>query len=152
MNATISGSCACGSITYQIASETPLYTAYCHCSQCRKSSGSAFAAIAGFRASELTITAGDGLLAKYKKSDATRICFCRNCGSNLFAEKIEDSVVHLRLGTVDTQRWFKPLAHVHLASKAAWYEIPQDGLLRFDGAPPRKRIEDHIHSREATSV
>lgn len=168
MNHMLSGSCLCRAITYQITA-TPLYSAYCHCSQCRRFSGSAFAAIAGFRMSDLKVMTGAELLASYTKTaDAdvavapaegrsiggvtTRLRFCKACGSSMFAEKISEGtegLVHLRLGTVETPLSFRPQAHVHLASKAAWFEIPTDGLPRFEGAPPRDRVPSDIQSRVA---
>ncbi|MFT7409338.1 MAG: hypothetical protein ACI9GJ_001314, partial [Parasphingorhabdus sp.] len=41
----ISGSCLCGAIRYS-ASASPLFQVHCHCQDCRKNTGSAFAALA----------------------------------------------------------------------------------------------------------
>lgn len=129
------GSCLCGAVKYELRG-SPLYAAYCHCSECRKFSGSAFAALAGFRVQDLTIHTMDiGGVGAFEKSARSRMRFCLRCGSSLFVEKPDLEVVHVRLGTLDEADTIRPQAHIYVASKAAWFDLPADGLPRFSEAP-----------------
>ena len=62
---TLSGSCLCGRMTYEVA-DTFEYAMNCHCSQCRRATGSAFKPLAGTKASRLTLTSGNAQLLRYE--------------------------------------------------------------------------------------
>ena len=56
---TLIGKCLCGAVQVSIADEF-LYAGYCHCPDCRASSGSAFSAFAGIPKEKLQLTCGAG--------------------------------------------------------------------------------------------
>lgn len=141
MSNHMNGSCLCGSIRFEVLSP-PLYAGYCHCSECRKFSGSAFSAMAGVKLGDLRVADPENYLGTYRKTSMSAMKFCRNCGSSLFVEKSGYGLAHVRLGTLDSECPIKPQAHVHVASKASWYEIPQDGLPQFPGAVPQAAAPD----------
>ena len=65
--ATHHGSCLCGTIRYEIKGELgPIVL--CHCAQCRKAQGSAFAANAIVQVRDFAIVAGQDSLAAYESS------------------------------------------------------------------------------------
>lgn len=142
------GSCLCRGVCYEVA-VPPVYTAYCHCSQCRKFSGSAFSAFAGVPLQSLTITQGADLVVYYEKTPQTSLAHCVRCGSSLFARKQAAGMAHVRLGTVDCDFPFRPLAHLHVSSKASWYSIPNDGLPRFDTLPSPEILAAAIRAANA---
>ena len=39
-------------------------------------------------------------------------------------------------GNVEGDPGGRPVAHIFVASKAPWYDLPDDGLPRFDAYPP----------------
>ena len=129
------GKCLCQAVEYSV--EGPfLYAGYCHCSQCRRASGSAFNAFAGARRSSLKILRGGESIATYKKAEDSELHFCRICGSNLFSVKRNAGLVHIRMGTLIDQPAIKPMAHVFVGSKAPWDEIT-DALPQFQEGAPR---------------
>jgi len=76
----IKGSCLCGEVKYESSAE-PLMIAACHCTHCRKQSGSAFSVNIGVPADSVTIT-GDSLktyddMGASGKSVLRK--FCGNC-------------------------------------------------------------------------
>ena len=97
----IRGSCLCGAIRYEITG--PLSAAiYCHCTQCRKATGSSFATNAAVDAKDFRFVAGEELLSHFESSPGQFRKFCSGCGSPLvktYANRPE--VVRLRLGTLD---------------------------------------------------
>jgi hypothetical protein len=130
----VRGSCLCGGVRYEI--DPPLGPAlHCHCSMCRKAQGSAFRSRAAVRRASFRFVAGEDLLTRYESSPGTRRCFCRTCGSpiaSFFADAPD--VIGLPLGALDDDPGVRPALHVHVASKAPWYEIT-DALPRYATGP-----------------
>lgn len=83
----------------------------------------------------MRFTGGADLLAAYQKGPDSVMHFCARCGSSLYSRKPISGLVHLRLGTLDDPPSLYPRAHIHVASKAPWEEIGDDGLPRFDTTP-----------------
>lgn len=130
------GSCLCGCINYQVSSfEGPFM--FCHCSRCRKASGSAFASNAVIKTENLQITQGKQYLKFYKTTAGVSRSFCGECGSPIYSQKdYEPGILRLRLGTLDTplKGVIKPQAHLFVASKAEWDSIC-DNLPQFAEFP-----------------
>lgn len=122
------GSCLCGAVRYEIAGELgPIVL--CHCSKCRKASGSAFNAVTAVALRDFRLLSGRDAIAKYESSPGVRLAFCRHCGSSLYSERDSlPDLLRLRIGTLDTPVGAQPSAHIFVASKADWFEI-------HDGAP-----------------
>ena len=132
---TLIGSCVCGEITFSVEDQFA-YAGYCHCSLCRKSSGASGTAIGGVLSKYFKITKGQQHLKRYHRSADTVSCFCGLCGSTLFGEKPSINRVHIRYGALNTSPSLLPQAHMHVASKADWYEIT-DLLPQFEAFPPQ---------------
>jgi len=134
----ITGSCLCGTIRYEIRGDLgPIVI--CHCAQCRKAQGSAFAANAAVRATDFALVAGADAVAAYESSVGKKRHFCRKCGSPIISTR--DSVpgiVRLRIGTLDSPLRTKPSAHIFVASKAEWDDIC-DTLPQHAGLEPARQ-------------
>jgi hypothetical protein len=127
------GSCLCGGVHYELNAEIALVI-YCHCSQCRRATGSAFNATTMAPAKALRITSGEELLAVFESIPGKRRHFCRQCGSPIFTSVAADPEnVRLRLGTVADPPAHLQGFHIFVASKAPWYEI-RDDLKQFPGS------------------
>ncbi len=133
MEKTLRGRCLCGAVEYQVPDALE-YAGYCHCSECRRFSGSAFSAFGGIAEGNLRVVKGERHITSYRKSEDSLMCFCSVCGSSLFSRKLKTGMVHLRLGTLVDTPSMQPQAHLFTGSKASWYQI-EDGLPRFDTLP-----------------
>ena len=89
------GSCLCGEIRYEIRGPL-LGINYCHCRQCRKASGSAFAANAGVATKHFELTSGLDSLASYESSPGKKRYFCAKCGSPIYSQYASTSGTGLR--------------------------------------------------------
>jgi len=106
---------------------------YCHCSQCRRASGTAFATNASVRAERFRLVAGRDLVTEYESSPGKFRAFCARCGSPILARwAAHPDFVRIRLGTLDADPGSRPLLHVWVGSKAPWFEIT-DELPRLPG-------------------
>jgi len=120
------GSCHCRAVRFEIKGEIYGFR-HCHCRTCRKIHGTVFGSSALTSAEGFTITSGEASLERYESSPGKRRCFCRRCGSPIFAYYEDDpALVVLRLGTVDDFPAHRPMAHIWVTQKAAWYEILDD--------------------------
>lgn len=117
------GSCLCGEIRYEIRGPL-LGINYCHCSQCRKASGTAFGANAGVATEHFALTGGRECLASHESSPGKKRYFCRRCGSPVYSQHAAYSDrVYVRIGTLDDEPDRAADVHIHVASKASWYDI-----------------------------
>ena len=131
------GKCLCEGVRYEISGELgPL--GYCHCSQCRRASGSAFGANADARRDEFKWLGGEELVREYESSPDTIRAFCSRCGSPLYKRSAaKPDVVRIRLGSLEEDPGLRARVHVYVADKAPWYEIT-DALPRFEQGLPRR--------------
>lgn len=122
MTRELSGRCLCGAVRYR-ASGPVLATAVCHCDDCQRASGSAFAIIVGVRASNLRLT---GELATFEtvgtdSAERRERRFCPRCGSQVLSVLAEaPDLVALKAGTLDDRSWLSPSVEVWRASAQPW--------------------------------
>jgi hypothetical protein len=84
------------------------------------------------------LLAGRELIETYRPPGGMAKAFGRRCGSSLFGGTWPDGpAVSVRLGVLDTDSGVAPQYHSFAASTASWETLPDDGLPRYDGAPPR---------------
>jgi hypothetical protein len=92
------GGCLCGAIRYQVAGE-PVRTSICHCTQCRRQTGSALPAFAIFP--ERAFRLERGVPAGFAASARAVRQFCPSCGSPLFWREHGGAEVEIFLGSFD---------------------------------------------------
>jgi hypothetical protein len=128
------GRCSCE--TVEIAVEDGFrYAAYCHCSRCRRRSGSAFNAFGGIEAEKVRVRAGAEQLLHLLESAEGYCAHCKLCCSPLFALVRGRRFAHVQLGALAEAPTKRPDHHIQVASKAPWYEIT-DGLPQYDEFAP----------------
>ncbi|HVM99386.1 MAG TPA: GFA family protein [Caulobacteraceae bacterium] len=129
------GRCLCGAVTYEIAGALA-GVQLCHCSQCRRASGSAFAANMPVRAGNFRITAGERTLKAYESSPGKERVFCGACGSPIISRSVAaPGWVRVRAGTLDEPAATSAAFHFHTDSRAGWLPITDD-LPRYPGERP----------------
>ena len=129
---TLSGACLCGAVRYAVA-DAFRYAMNCHCSQCRRATGSAFKPFGGIEISKLEVTAGAEQLKRYG-AGADFDMHCATCGSLIYSVVRDGAYVHVTYGTLVDAPSLAPTQHIFVGSKAPWYEIADD-LPQHDGFP-----------------
>lgn len=138
---TLSGSCFCGAVRYKVA-DAFTYALNCHCSQCRRTTGSAFKPFAGIESRKLKLTKGkDDLLIVGEETGHD--AHCKRCGSLLYSIVRDGAYAHVTLGTLIDAPSIRPSAHIFVGSKALWFQIT-DKLPQFkehivDGKTNRRK-------------
>lgn len=115
-----SGECLCGAVRYRLCAEAPQAMFLCHCSRCRKETGSIHGANVFFRAGELSFERGEKLLTRYTLAGTRKQRrFCAACGSPMPLTG-DDGTIVLPAGSLDDDRNLVPTAHIFCASEASW--------------------------------
>jgi hypothetical protein len=117
----LAGKCLCGAVEYEVRDEFE-YALNCHCSQCRRATGSAFKPFGGIPSEKLRLTRGEQNLLIYG-GDAAHDVHCRTCGSLLYSALDHGAKVHVTYGTLIDSPTLLPTAHIFVGSKAAWHVI-----------------------------
>ena len=131
----IIGQCECGRIHYEVDADITDFS-HCHCSQCRRLHGAAYATFAGVSRDKFRYVSGEADLKIYASSETSDRVFCAECGSNILVDfKPEPETLYLCMGTVDDNPACPPGYHQFVGSKAAWHEITDD-LKQYDLWPP----------------
>ncbi len=128
------GECLCGACRYVITGQKPSAMFFCHCSRCRKETGTVHGANVFFNDALLIWQKGENNVA-YFKLEGTRKqrAFCKTCGSPMPRKEGESHVV-LPAGTLDDDAFLEPTAHIFYASRSSWEDKIVD-LKRFDALP-----------------
>jgi hypothetical protein len=120
----LTGGCLCGAVRYTVADEF-LYAANCHCSDCRRATGSAFKPFAGIEREKLVLTKGEDELNLFG-DDVGHDVHCKRCGSLLYSVVRDGAFVHVAMGTLIDDPTIRPREHIFVGSKAPWYTISDD--------------------------
>jgi hypothetical protein len=128
----LTGRCLCGAVGYEVAGTLgPI--ACCHCVECRRASGAAFATNANVKRAEHRFTQGAEAIVEYESSPGKVRAFCGKCGSPLYSRTAkEPDVLRIRLGTLDQDPGGRPRLHVWTAEQAPWCPQLADDLPRIE--------------------
>ncbi len=111
------------------------YAFYCHCSRCRRRTGTACAAIGGIELEKVCVVSGSGQLVKLGESADGYRCLCGACFSPLYDLPRGSRFAHVQLGALADAPSRTPDHHIQVASKAPWHSIT-DALPQFAEFPP----------------
>lgn len=132
----LTGGCSCSAIRYEVAL-FPLLLYTCNCTDCQRTSGSAFALNMPIATSGFRLTQGEPkgwCRASPSGADVTS-WFCADCGARLYGERQgRPDTMNLRAGTLDDTTWLAPVAHMFRRSAQGWVH-PADGAECFDIGP-----------------
>ncbi len=123
-NRMLAGKCLCGAGQYAVADEF-IYAANCHCSNCRRTTGSAFKPFAGIERERLSLTKGEDNLLTFGE-ETGHDAHCKTCGSLLYSVVRDGAFVHVAMGTLVDEPAIRPTQHIFVGSKAKWFTIADD--------------------------
>jgi hypothetical protein len=123
----IVGGCLCGKVRYS-ASGDPAFVGICHCRDCQKFTGSAFAVVIGVPKPAFSL---QGKVTTYSKTGDTGKTierqFCPECGSSIADEaNAAPGIVMISSGTLDDPSWVKPAMQIYCDSAQPWVELGGD--------------------------
>ena len=134
----VEGGCACGFVRYRLTT-APIFVNCCHCRDCQRASGSAFAINAMIEADRVVLV-GDGepevAPAPADAHANQSVARCPHCGTALWTTHrlFGPPIRFVFVGTLDAAESLPPDAHFFTRSRHNWITIPE-GAAAFDTLP-----------------
>ncbi len=133
----IEGGCLCGKVRYSADAE-PAFVGVCHCKNCQKGIGAAFAPVVALPQAALQV---QGILKTFNdRGDSGKTLyrrFCAECGSSIMDEaEAMPGLVMILTGTLDDASWVKPQMEIFCDSAQPWVKLEGDQQ-RFPKMPTR---------------
>jgi hypothetical protein len=131
---TRTASCRCGQLRITVTGD-PVRISVCHCLNCKKRSGSAFAVQARWPSAQVQIEGPSNTFVKVADSgNRATFHFCPECGSDVYYEidgKFDDKfndLIAIPLGVFDDPFFLTPAFSVWESRKHDWVEIVGNGI------------------------
>ncbi len=130
----IRGSCLCGEVTFEAARAHGPFE-LCHCSRCRKASGSAYTAFLTVATDGYRIVSGREFMRRYEapvveRPPAYSVWFCSQCGAPVPTPDPQGEVFEIPAGAVDSAIDVVPDKHIYVDCKASWDSM-DEAIPRF---------------------
>ncbi len=135
MNEEIKGSCLCGHVKYLVSGPFDAFH-ICHCSQCRRSTGTAHAANIFSTKDRLQWLVGEELTKRYDpdKPGVISKAFCTHCGSLVPYISASSGRLIIPAGGLESDPGIRPQDNIYWPDRADWYDsVPQ--APRYDTEP-----------------
>ena len=123
----VEGQCNCGAVKFRI-DDRPTDIFICHCSICRRSTGSNGIAVVVVNNDKFQWRGDDDNIRTWNKPNADwHTAFCRTCGSPLPGAN-DESTMYVPAGLLNgVDETLRVAHHIWVDSKADWDEIGDSG-------------------------
>ena len=129
----LEGGCQCGAVRYRVTG-SPVMTALCHCSMCRRANAAPAVGWAMYEQSQLEFLAGPP--ADYASSPGATRSFCARCGTQIsFSADYIPGLVDITIGSLDEPEQMAPAFHYWESKRLPWLQFA-DALPRHAEFPP----------------
>ena len=121
---TIRGSCLCGAVRFE--ADKVRWLTHCHCANCRKLTGAAFATYAHVDSDKFRFIAGEDMTVQHESSPGSFRNRCKVCGCPTPGKAPYLPTVSIPAGLLDDDPEVRPRLHVFTSSRAPWWTIQDD--------------------------
>jgi len=125
------GGCACGAVRYRLTSP-PMFVHCCHCRDCQRQAGSAFAINALIETDRIEMLSGE-VAPTRMPTDSGRIhdiYRCPACQTALWSDYGgRPALRFVRVATLDDPQACPPDVHIFTRSKMPWVGLPADAQM-----------------------
>lgn len=126
--AILEGGCTCGTVRFRMKGR-PLIVHCCHCSWCRRETGSAFAVNAMIEADRVEIMQGEPetVTTPSASGRGQKIARCPQCRVAVWSNYAGagDAIRFVRVGTLDEPGRMPPDIHIYTAYNLPWVVLPE---------------------------
>lgn len=133
MTTPLEGGCACGAVRYRLQT-APMFVHCCHCKDCQRQTGAAFALNALIETDRLTLLSGEPVPYAMPTDSGRphRIFRCPSCQTAVWSEYGGLAKLRfVRVGTLDEPSALPPDVHIYTRSKLPWVAL-SDGVPVFE--------------------
>ncbi len=128
MPATLEGGCSCRAVRYRLNS-APMFVHCCHCRDCQRQTGAAFAVNALIETDRIALLSGDPQPVEMPTDSGRphRLYRCPTCRIGVWSEYGGVAKLRfVRVGTLDEPGALPPDVHIYVRSKLPWVTLPDD--------------------------
>jgi len=123
----IRGACLCGGVRFELEAVLGPFE-LCHCSRCRKASGSQFMAAVGVRTADFRMVSGHELIRRFElpirdEPPAYARVFCGTCGCVVPEPEPSGEMFEIAAGLLEDDPGIRPERHIMVECKAPWTAI-----------------------------
>jgi hypothetical protein len=152
MTGSLEGGCACAAVRYRLESR-PMFVHCCHCRDCQRQTGSAFALNALIEADRVSLQSGSlqPLAVPTPSGSPQEIYRCPSCRVALWSVYGGvHKLLFVRVGTLNNPAALPPDVHIYVRSKLPWAALPE-GAPAFDAHYDSRKLwpPDSIERRRA---
>jgi hypothetical protein len=128
---SLDGGCACGAVRYRMTAR-PIFVHCCHCRECQRLTGTAFALNAMVEADRVEVLAAppEVVATPSTSGRGQKIARCPECRVAVWSNYAGagDAVRFVRVGTLDDPDALPPDIHIYTESKQPWVVIPEGSM------------------------
>lgn len=138
MAAPFSGGCLCGAIRYESSAE-PVFSINCHCRDCQRTTGTAYAPVLAVPKDAVKITQGEPTYYTVTADSGETVSrgFCPECGAGIFSKlSANPDIMGLKAASLDDPSWFKPAMDIYTDSAQPW-DVMNPDVPKVPKMPPR---------------
>jgi hypothetical protein len=137
----LEGSCTCGEVRYRLSS-APLIVHACHCTECQRLSGGAFAINALIETDRVELLGNEPVAVPVTgTSGKTQTIYrCPRCQVAVWShyQGAGAKVCFVRAGTLDRPSSVEPDIHIYTSTRLPWLELPPDALAVAEFYSPKE--------------
>ena len=115
----LKGSCLCGGVQFEISGQASGIS-QCHCSLCRKASGTAAIATFSVPAGQLKWLSGEDIVKTFERPSGYGNTFCSVCGSPVPDADAKRTRFSIPAGLLDGDPPLRVTQHIFMGSMAEW--------------------------------
>jgi hypothetical protein len=133
MTIKLEGGCACGAVRYRLET-APMFVHCCHCKDCQRQTGAAFALNALIETDRVTLLSSEPVPYTMPTDSGRphRIFRCPACQTAVWSEYGGLAKLRfVRVGTLDDPTTLPPDVHIYTRSKLPWVALPE-GVPAFE--------------------
>lgn len=133
----VNGGCLCSGVKFTYSGGVGP-AGYCHCTDCRRCTGSAYTLSVRFAASNFEIERGNlGNFTKVGESgQALTRHFCKDCGSPIYtSSEGHPEFLFVKAGVIEDPSLVRPVREIWTRSRVPWAEIPHNMASFEKGGP-----------------
>lgn len=136
----LQGKCLCGGVRFELRGALPAVY-QCHCSLCRRVTGSSANAALRIPAAQFAWLEGRESISQFETDSGYKSHFCARCGSPLPNPTAGNSLYWVPVGLLEDAGRLELGAHVYIASRASWDIIAGAGE-HFDEMPAPAALDE----------
>lgn len=129
------GGCLCRAVRIRARAE-PFGAPYCHCRDCRRSTGAPVSLLVGYVDEQVEVESG--VPKVYESSPGVRRAFCGDCGTSIsYKDDRLPGEVYIHVGVFDNPASFEPTVHSWHSQRLEYVNILDDLPRHRESSHPR---------------